>query len=100
MELDPQAIQTVVAFGLPVKARWLIQGTTLDFDFSAAGHGLRPVPDEARQEGNTTASDLLAFDVQDFAQGGRAADPYQPPKAESEQSFLGKGNPGLESRLD
>jgi hypothetical protein len=42
MELDRKSIKTTITSGLPVRARWMIGGTSLDFDFSMAGHGLVP----------------------------------------------------------
>ena len=41
VELNLERIQAAIANGLPAKARWIIEGTTLDFDFSIAQHGLR-----------------------------------------------------------
>jgi hypothetical protein len=72
MEFDRKAIETAVTSGLPVHARWLIDGTPLDFDFSIAGRGLRGLPAEVIEAGDAGASDLLVFGEQDFAEGGGA----------------------------
>jgi hypothetical protein len=70
--MDLKAIETALASGLPGKARWLIDGTTLDFDFSVTSRGLRNLPDEAIPAADCQASDLLVFGEQDFSQGGGA----------------------------
>ena len=72
MDIDARAIQAAVAAGLPARARWLIDGTTLDFDFSAASDALRWLPAEATDNPNAAASDLLVFGLQDFAECGGA----------------------------
>jgi SUKH-4 immunity protein len=72
MELDRKTTETAIVSGLPAQARWMINGTPLDFDFSVAGHGLRRLPDEAIEAGDVEASDLLLFGEQDFAEGGGA----------------------------
>jgi SUKH-4 immunity protein len=72
VEFDQNASATAVASTLPARARWMIGGTPLDFDFSTAGHGHRSLPDEAIEPGDAAASDLLVFGEQDFAEGGGA----------------------------
>jgi hypothetical protein len=72
MELDRNITEAAIVSRLPVQARWMINGTPLDFDFSVAGHGLRGLPDETIEAENNGASDLLVFGEQDFAEGGGA----------------------------
>lgn len=71
MELNRNVTEKTIVSGLPARARWMINGTPLDFDFSAAGHGLRGLPDEVT-EADAGVSDLLVFGEQDFAEGGGA----------------------------
>jgi hypothetical protein len=71
MALDRKAIETSLASGLPVQARWMINGTPLDFEFAIGRLGLRRLPDEVL-ETDAASSDLLAFGEQDFAEGGGA----------------------------
>ncbi len=73
MEINPQHIQEYVVSNLPEEARWFIDGTTLDFNFSPSRSDLCPLPDgpdPADQE--DPANDLLIFGRQDFAEGGGA----------------------------
>jgi hypothetical protein len=72
MEVDWKSIETVVASSLPLRARWIVNGTSLDFDFSLLGQGLRTLPDEPVAVGDEMKSDLLIFGQQDFAEGGGA----------------------------
>lgn len=44
MELDTEATRSVIVAGLPVRARWVVGETPLDFDFSIARRGPRPLP--------------------------------------------------------
>jgi len=71
MELNRDVTETTIVSGLPAHARWLINGTPLDFDFSAAADGLRGLPDEVI-EADAGVSDLLVFGEQNFAEGGGA----------------------------
>jgi hypothetical protein len=41
MAIDPKAMQAKIIAGLPLRARWMINETPLDYDFSIAHQGLR-----------------------------------------------------------
>jgi hypothetical protein len=70
MPFNSKEIQTAVSTGLPTRARWFLDGATLDFDFSPADDELHSLQDSA--DPTVLASDLLVFGLQDFAQGGGA----------------------------
>jgi hypothetical protein len=72
MDLDRKAIETAIKSGLPVRARWMIDGAPLDFDFSFAGHGLRELPDGSIVASDAAGFDLLVFGEYEFAEGGGA----------------------------
>jgi hypothetical protein len=67
MEPDPKDIEPAISTGLPAKARWLIDGTPLDFNFAITGM----LPDYAMRA-DPAAGDLLVFGEQDFGEGGGA----------------------------
>src|SRR5579883_164537 len=71
MGLDGMTIETLTS-GPPAQARWMIDGTPLDFQFTVGRHGLHRLPDEVLVSGDTAASELLVFGEQDFAEGGGA----------------------------
>ena len=72
MILDRAVIEATLASGLPVQARWMIDGTPLDFEFTVGRVGLRRLPDEVLKVGDAASSELLVFGEQDFAEGGGA----------------------------
>src|SRR5262245_24053838 len=63
-------IETTVTAELPVHARWIINGTPLDFEFTVSQLGLQKLPVEVLED--AAASELLVFGKQDFAEGGGA----------------------------
>jgi hypothetical protein len=65
-------IEEKLAAGLPVRARWMINGTPLDFEFMVGRLGLQRLPDEVLDAGGPYGSELLVFGEQDFAEGGGA----------------------------
>ncbi len=74
MGLDLGAIQSAAVAGLPDRARWVIDGMPLDFDFRDARRGLRRITSEdvvGRAIPNEW-SDLLIFGEYDYAEGGGA----------------------------
>ena len=71
--VTPKDVQEFVVSSLPAKARWLIDGTTLDFDFTLSRSDLCPLPDgRVPSYEDDPANDLLIFGLQDFADGGGA----------------------------
>ena len=72
MELDRKTIETVLASGLPECARWLLDGATLDFQFTVSRLGLRRLREEERPSDDAPSNELLVFGEQDFAEGGGA----------------------------
>jgi hypothetical protein len=72
MGLDRMAVESTLAYGLPGQARWIIDGTPLDFEFTVGRFGLRTLPDEVLEASDTVSSELLVFGEQDFAEGGGA----------------------------
>ncbi|MFO0942507.1 MAG: hypothetical protein U0930_17355 [Pirellulales bacterium] len=66
-------VQKYIVSNLPVNSRWFIDGTTLDFDFSASRDELRPLPEGRDQPDlDDPANDLLVIGLQDFSEGGGA----------------------------
>ena|SRR6516162_138178 len=63
-EFERRAIETALVHELPAKARWMINGTSLDFSF-----GLRELPDEVS---SAATFNPIVFGLQDFAEGGGA----------------------------
>jgi len=70
--IDAKVIEVAILAGLPAQARWTIGGTPLDYDFSAARHGLRTLPDYVLEGGDPAWSELLVFGDYDYAEGGGA----------------------------
>jgi hypothetical protein len=69
----PKVVQEYVVTNLPAKARWSIDGTTLDFDFSPSRGDLCSLPDGRNpSDEDDPANDFLVFGFQDFADGGGA----------------------------
>lgn len=72
MKLSHITAESILATALPEKARWMIDGAPLDFEFTVASHGLQPLPNEVQRFGDATWSDLLVFGEHDYAEGGGA----------------------------
>jgi hypothetical protein len=72
MGLDRMTVESTLTSDLPVQARWMIDGTPLGFEFTVGRLGLRRLPDEVLEAGDTASSELLVFGEQDFAEGGGA----------------------------
>jgi hypothetical protein len=74
MALDIAAIQAVIVAGLPIRTRWMLGGTPLDFDFSHARRGLRAVArEDIVGDLDEAWADLLVFGLCDFSEGGGAS---------------------------
>src|SRR5262245_13758747 len=69
---DVEGTQTRIVAGLPCHARWTIEGTSLDYDFSVARRGLRAVENDFDESDRHDWSDLLVFGECDYADGGGA----------------------------
>lgn len=72
MKIHLKEIQSAVVGDLPLRARWTIKGTPLDYDFSAARKGLRPLPEDTFDSAEKKWLDLLIFGDYDYAEGGGA----------------------------
>ena len=72
MDLDVRAMQSAILTGLPTHARWMVNGTPLDYDFSHARRGLHSPPDDI-VEVNPEWREFLIFGKYDYAEGGGAA---------------------------
>jgi hypothetical protein len=72
MEHDRVAIEATLTSGLPVRARWIIDGTPLDFEFTVGRLGLCSLPGDVLEGGDAESSELLVFGEWDFAEGGGA----------------------------
>jgi hypothetical protein len=72
MKLDFEAIRSAIVTGLPVRARWKIDDTPLDYDFAVAQRGLRELSKDAVPFGDEEWFDLLIFGDFDYAEGGGA----------------------------
>jgi hypothetical protein len=71
--VDLQRIRHTVATELPVRVRWLILGTPLDFDFSRATRPLtRLSKDEVQGSLEPEWQDIFVFGEQSVAEGGGA----------------------------
>ena len=72
--VTPEEVTAVVLRSLPSRARWVLQGTPLDYDFSAGHSGVRPPSTEQLPPEviDPDARALLIFGEYDFAQGGGA----------------------------
>ena len=76
MKFDANAIQAAIVAKLPNRARWLIDDTPLDFDFSPTRGGLRRVESQDFNSVTTLDSewrDLFVFGTSDYSEGGGAA---------------------------
>jgi hypothetical protein len=73
MTADIATRRAAIISRLPVKARWTVKGTSLDWDFSAAGEGLHPLSRAALNcEPEPGWLELLIFGEYDYADGGGA----------------------------
>ncbi len=73
MRLDLKAIESTLTVGLPVQARWMIDRTPLDFEFTVCRTGLHRLPDNVLEPNQTGSSELLVFGKQGIAEGGGAS---------------------------
>ena len=65
-------MQVAIITGLPVHARWMVNGTPLDYDFSDAHQGLHE-PFDCIECSDKERTELLIFGKYDYAEGGGAA---------------------------
>jgi hypothetical protein len=73
MPLDPEAVRSALASRLPLAARWMINETPMDYDFSAARRVLQPLDRDALLDAPEAEwLDLLIFGEYDYAEGGGA----------------------------
>ena len=77
MGFDVEAARAAIITGLPVRARWMLGQTPVDFDFSVGRRGLRHLTAEdvaGSLDGSLDESwaDLLIFGQYDVAEGGGA----------------------------
>src|SRR5215471_15351631 len=85
---DIESIRLRIVTRLPVRARWLVNGTPLDFDFSRSQTPLRTITASdvvgGPVEGEWTS--LRIFGEEDYAEGGGAS-PYLGVHSESGEIF-------------
>ena len=86
--IDVEPIRLQIVTRLPVRVRWLVNGTPLDFDFSRSQAPLRPI-----MAGDVIAgaveeqwTSLRIFGEEDYAEGGGAS-PYLGVHSESGEIF-------------
>ena len=73
-KLDIGAARSAIIAGLPIRARWMLEETALDFDFTQAHEGLRHVStDDHSGDIEKDWTDLLIFGQSDYAEGGGAS---------------------------
>jgi hypothetical protein len=72
MKPDVEAIRLAIVTQLPLRARWRIYDTPLDYDFGVARRDLRELPRDAIASGDVRFFDLLIFGDYDCAEGGGA----------------------------
>lgn len=73
-KLDASAARSAIIAGLPIRARWMLEETPLDFDFTQAHEGLRHVTtDDFSGDVEREWTDLLIFGQSDYAEGGGAS---------------------------
>ena len=74
MTLDLTAVRDTIVQGLPLKARWVLHETPMDFDFSWGHGGLRHLERSWLTFEPTDASwfGLLLFGEYDYSEGGGA----------------------------
>src|SRR5262245_40516622 len=72
MTLDLEALRLAIVARLPVRARWWVHDTPLDYDFRVARQGLDTLAKDAVEFGEEEWSDLLIFGEYDYAEGGGA----------------------------
>lgn len=72
MKLDRGVVQAAIVAGLPARARWVINGTPLDYDFTVASRGLRELPNDTVGSADEDWFNLLIFGEYDYAEGGGA----------------------------
>lgn len=71
--IDPAPLQATILARLPSKVRWTLNDVPMDYDFSAASRGLRPLSASALNcKPKATWLELLIFGEYDYAEGGGA----------------------------
>lgn len=75
MRVDPRMIQSAVDTRLPIRARWMLRETPLDFEFFSGSDGPRRLNNGDVGGGDLPAEwvGFLAFGRYDFAEGGGAS---------------------------
>jgi hypothetical protein len=73
-EFDAGAVRSAIIAGLPIRARWMVEDTPIDFDFTVAHEGLRNVTTDDVSGGiDEEWTELLIFGHFDYAEGGGAS---------------------------
>src|SRR5215471_5036491 len=73
-DLEFGVAPSAIISGLPIRARWMLGDTPLDFDFAQAQAGLRMVmTGDVSGDIEEAWSDLLVFGRYDYAEGGGAS---------------------------
>ena len=72
MELNLEAMRLVIVTMLPLRSRWMVRETPLDYDFSVAHQGLRELTNDMVGSGEKEWFDLLIFGRCDYGDGGGA----------------------------
>lgn len=70
MGLDCKTTEAFLSSGLPSRARWMVEGEPLDFEFTVGRCGLYRLSEGVVADTGTAACDLLVFGEQDYAEGG------------------------------
>jgi hypothetical protein len=86
--IEIESIREQIVTRLPVRAQWLISGTSLDFDFSPSQGTLHPVTttDVVGDTVEEQWTSLRIFGQQDYAEGGGAS-PYLTVDADTGEIF-------------
>lgn len=70
MKVNPNVLRLAITAGLPERARWMIEKTPLDYDFSIGRIGLRHLTHDELDDGPKKWHELLIFGRDDYAEGG------------------------------
>lgn len=70
VKVNPKALRSAITAGLPERARWMIEETPLDYDFSIGRMGLRQLTNDVLDGGPKKWRELLIFGRDDYAEGG------------------------------
>jgi hypothetical protein len=69
--MDLSSMRLAILERIPIQSHWLVNGTSVDYDFSEASRALAPIPNFVVQE-NPEWRELLVFGTCDYANGGGA----------------------------